>query len=365
MTACSEAAVKAERREVAVGRWRGIRRSYDGVITWESWRDDKTGEVVTEVPAEVEEKLRNEPQRAPRAAYDVLGLSLSFTCFAATFAGYVVFLCSDYYVSGASTDGPYLPADWSKTPWVLLALGTLWYLLMMWAFVQVLTTPPGFVPLRYNDETPLITEAEMLDLPQCIPCNRYKPTRAHHCRRCKVCVLRYDHHCPWVGQCIGLRNHKLFIMFTMYVAIGCALYIGAAFPAMLKVQSDSWGHARPLYYRALFITSFALASAMLLFTGQLSLRHAAFLSWNMTDVEFKKNDTRFNLGSPAANCGALCGVGPKWSWLVPLPAVYDHEGTAYYTPAAAHAPEMGELGEKTALLPNSESQVFMYSDSMA
>lgn len=48
-------------------------------------------------------------------------------------------------------------------------------------------------------------------IPECVICKRAKPPRYYHCRHCQRCVYRLDHHCNFIGNCVGQYNYKVYV----------------------------------------------------------------------------------------------------------------------------------------------------------
>lgn len=82
--------------------------------------------------------------------------------------------------------------------------------------------------------TPLQTQNEPLSLPQlqtitrqyCTTCCIYRPIRSSHCPLCDKCCEVFDHHCIYIGKCIGRRNYYLFVSFVWSAAIGLLVLAG-------------------------------------------------------------------------------------------------------------------------------------------
>jgi hypothetical protein len=49
----------------------------------------------------------------------------------------------------------------------------------------------------------------------CDFCHVYQPPDGSHCPDCNVCVAGYDHHCVWMGTCIGKKNYRQFVRFNI------------------------------------------------------------------------------------------------------------------------------------------------------
>ncbi|KAK4885905.1 hypothetical protein RN001_002176 [Aquatica leii] len=108
-------------------------------------------------------------------------------------------------------------------PFNAVVFNTIVFLLLM-SHIRAVFSDPGVVPLPQNrvdfsDIHSAEAGCDHVDWTVCTRCEMYRPPRAHHCRICKRCIRRMDHHCPWINNCVGERNQKYFMQFLVYVGI--------------------------------------------------------------------------------------------------------------------------------------------------
>jgi hypothetical protein len=73
------------------------------------------------------------------------------------------------------------------------------------------------------------------DRRSCKWCSKYKPDRCHHCRVCRMCILKMDHHCPWIYNCVGHNNHKYFFLLLLYSMIDCHIIAWTMYRSLGRV----------------------------------------------------------------------------------------------------------------------------------
>ncbi|KAI9290604.1 zf-DHHC-domain-containing protein [Neoconidiobolus thromboides FSU 785] len=72
----------------------------------------------------------------------------------------------------------------------------------------------------------------------CRKCNFDKPDRTHHCSICGECILKMDHHCPWINSCVGYHNQKYFLLFIFYANLFCLFIALCLIPGVIHIFSD-------------------------------------------------------------------------------------------------------------------------------
>ncbi|KAJ0758717.1 putative protein S-acyltransferase [Helianthus annuus] len=241
--------------------------------------------------------------------------------------------------------------------------------MLTWSYIMVVINDPGSVPENWkppsqenleagpDDNTSASTSVDVPEnrqaLGYCRHCRNGKPPRCHHCSVCQRCVLKMDHHCVWVVNCVGARNYKFFLLFLLYTFLETTLDVIVLLPSFMKFFKEATGHTNSASDLALtfltfgnnfpgriydFLCKFPLFLTHMHFDAVLNvafalsllffiIMHASLLSSNTTSIEVyeKKGVVRwkYDLGRKK-NFEQVFGTR-KALWLLPLFAKEDLE----------------------------------------
>ena len=169
-------------------------------------------------------------------------------------------------------------------------------------------TDPGVLPrhpkdLYYLTNRPLLRQVingHKIIVPFCYTCSMFRPPRTSHCSVCDNCVERFDHHCLWLGTCIGKRNYKYFYWFISSLFINQIFQIFSAIYYIVnqakKIKNKEKNslfiviaYSGIVFYNILFIACFL---------GKLLLIHTTLVFKNFTFYEMVKKKLEIYPSNP-------------------------------------------------------------------
>ncbi|KAL9256084.1 putative protein S-acyltransferase 14 [Drosera capensis] len=206
--------------------------------------------------------------------------------------------------------------------------------MLLWSYFSVVFTDPGSVPPTWRPEIDEERgEADPLNAPEfsgataeplhpkvrfCRKCNHLKPPRCHHCSVCGRCVLKMDHHCVWVVNCVGALNYKYFLLFLLYTFLETSLVTVSLLSQFIAFFSDGEIPGTPSTLATTFL-AFVLNLAFALSVLGFLIMHTSLVAANKTTIEAYEKKTaakwRYDLGKKK-NFQQVFGMDRRY-WFLP------------------------------------------------
>ncbi|KAF5945877.1 hypothetical protein HYC85_016105 [Camellia sinensis] len=173
----------------------------------------------------------------------------------APFLWCIIFLLLVTYIHAVimASNLPKLTAGFALLAWLGVLLATAGLVL----FYRCSSKDPGFIRMNVHDSQSVKDDEPLLKIEinnpallagnwsqLCATCKIVRPLRAKHCSTCDRCVEQFDHHCPWVSNCIGKKNKWDFFLFLI-LEVSAMLITGAV--TLARVVTDPMA---PSYFGA-------------------------------------------------------------------------------------------------------------------
>ena len=144
----------------------------------------------------------------------------------------------------------------------------------------------------------------------CPTCNIVKPFRSSHCRDCDNCIMRFDHHCPWLGTCIGKRNYNCFYYYILSINLHnfYLLFLSSyLIYDYLYLSQEKLIKCLPLIITILYIVF------IMIFTFGLFFQYTKYIINNLTAKEDIKHLFYSKIGNPySRGCSRNCNEFFCW-----------------------------------------------------
>lgn len=120
----------------------------------------------------------------------------------------------------------------------------------------------------------------------CETCCAPKPERCHHCKICRRCVLKMDHHCPFVHNCVGLQNYQFYCYFLVDVILATSFSSVVLLPLMAQAVLFPF-FGMPLAERIHVVVVFTASVLVAISVAQLLSFHLNLVVRNLTTLDYQ------------------------------------------------------------------------------